>query len=204
VTELPSRFREFGDVKPRAIVLDDHPGALKMTALRLRRHGFNVVTVTTVEEFLDKWHPGIFDAIIADWALGDESGDSVLAQVRERDWDVPFVLISGKLAEDDKRAAVLRRLLESGGARFVARGNDGIEQACRDVESLVERRDLALLKVVLSLRKAAVADLSIPTSNGTRPVRTMLAELLKSPGSSHDASRPIAQAVQKKINVKQQ
>src|SRR4051812_142450 len=120
-----SILRDFGDQRPRAIVLDDNARARSMTGRRLRRIGFDVIECASASEFYSSWAPGTADVIIADWDLSNdpgESGDKILQQVRLRDWDVPFVLISGKLEDETDRANVLANLLGNGGAAFVGRG----------------------------------------------------------------------------------
>src|SRR5437868_4566250 len=123
-----------------------------MTARRLRGRGFEVLECANSEEFREVWSPGTIDVIVSDWDLAhDTDGDEILTAVRERDWDVPFVLVSGKLEEAKERAGVLETLLDNGGARFVKRGADTIREICEVAEDLVERRDQALVKVVLAL-----------------------------------------------------
>jgi hypothetical protein len=100
--------------------------------------------------------------------------------------------VSGKLGEDTERAKVLEHLLKSGSARFVRRGNEGIKEACESAEDLIERRDLALLKVILSMRDAAVSGAKIHTSSGEQPVQELLETVVSKPPASHDAQRPIA------------
>lgn len=189
--------REFGEQQPRAIVLDDSARARKMTARRLRRRGFVVDECSDFDEFKAAWSPGTIDVIISDWDLShdeDQSGENVLKWVRKQDWDVPFVLVSGKLDEAAERAPVLAKLLSSGGARFITRGSSGIERACNAAEDLIERRDLALLKMILAIRPAALNDVVVVTSSGHVSARDQLKELVAKPAASHDAGRPIAAA----------
>src|SRR4051812_2364761 len=99
--------KEFGDHKPRAIVLDDKTSTRHMTARLLRRRGFETAEYATADDFLAAWKPGTADVIVADWRLSNDPkkfGDEMLKAVRNRDWDVPFVLISGQLDQDAKRA----------------------------------------------------------------------------------------------------
>jgi CheY-like chemotaxis protein len=192
-----SILKEFGAKRPRAIVLDDNANARRMTARRLRSRGFEVVECKSPAEFQRDWKPGTVDVIVADWQLSDkdsEQGDQMLSLVRQRDWDVPFVLVSGKLHEGEQRAPVLEQLLQSGAARFVKRGANGIRSACDDAEDLIERRDLALLKVILSLREGALSGATIQTTSGDRSVGEILEGIVSKPQASHDAERPIAQA----------
>jgi CheY-like chemotaxis protein len=188
--------REFGDQKPRAFVLDDSARARIMTARHLRNRGFDVVECKSAGEFLAKWMPGTADVVVADWHLSaTDRGQEVLEKIRRRDWDVPFVLVSGRLDEDaDNRAEVLARLLGAGGARFVRRGENGIANACDQAEELLERRDLALLKVILSFRPAALAGKEILTSSGKRSVASMLEKIVTQPSTSHEAEYPITES----------
>jgi CheY-like chemotaxis protein len=196
-----SILKEFDAKRPRAMILDDNPRARRMTARRLRSRGFEVVECSTCEEFLHIWKPGTVDVILADWELSNDAselGDKVLSLVRQRDWDVPFVLLSGKLDQGDRRAPVLERLLQSGSARFVRRGTNGIRSACDDAEDLIERRDLALLKIILSLREGALSGATIQTTSGSRSVSEVLEGIVSKPKASHDAERPVAQARSKR------
>jgi DNA-binding NtrC family response regulator len=192
---------EFGDQRPRAIVLDDNANARRSTSRRLEREGFEVIECASADQFFKEWIPGTVDVIVSDWELSnkeEEGGDQVLASVRERDWDVPFVLISGKLDQASQRAEILENLLDSGNARFVERGDGAIQKACEAAEELIERRDLALLKVILALRPAALRSLSVPTSSGQVTARDQLAELVSQPTRSHEAGRPLAAARSKR------
>ena len=193
--------KEFGSRRPRAIVLDDRKASRKMIARHLKSRGFDVAECASVPAFLQLWMPGTADVIVADWQLSSkpmENGDRVLEQVRERDWDVPFVLVSGKLVEDTDRARVLARLLESGGARFVRRGSSGIRKIGDESEDLMERRDLALVKMILALRESALNGDSIPTTSGGQSAAQLLEDIVSRPAASHDAGRPVAQAISRK------
>jgi CheY-like chemotaxis protein len=187
--------KEFGSFKPRAIVLDDSASFRQMAAHRLKRRGFEVLECANASDFKKLWKPGTVDVVIADWDLSherSERGDKILEVVRKRDWDVPFVLISGKLGDSDERAPVLQQLLKSGGTRFVPRGDGGIQRACDSAEDLMERRDLSLLKLILPLRAAALEKKKMPTSRGKEPVQKLLSSIVAKPKASHDAERPIA------------
>lgn len=188
--------REFGDQKPRAFVLDDSARARTMTGRHLRARGFDVIECKSLNEFRTKWMPGTADVVVADWHLSaTDRGQEILGEIRRRDWDVPFVLVSGRLDEDaDNRAEVLARLLDEGGARFVRRGENGIAKACDEAEALLERRDLALLKVILSFRPAALAGQEISTSSGRQSVASMLEKIVAKPSASHEAEYPVAKS----------
>lgn len=197
-----SRMREFKDVGPRAIVLDDSDKARAATAEVLTSAEFEVCECEDTAEFFTKWAPGMFDVVVADWDLAaTDKGDQVLQKVRERDWDVPFVLISGRLEEDHERSGVLSNLLESGSARFVERGDgDGGFEKARDAAfELIEKRDLALLRVILRFRTGALENRSVATSSGDVHVGDLLAEIVRDPKSSDDSDGPIASRIAEKL-----
>lgn len=186
---------EFKGREPRAIVLDDNARSRVSIARELRNNGFCVKDCETVSEFMDLWAPGMFDLIVADWQLSErtaEHGDKVLEEVRRRDWDVPFVLISGKLDEHENLSKVLQVLLDQGQARFIMRGDDGFEKITEEASELLERRDSTLLKVILALRDAADQGKTFKTTTGQQKVIDQLADLVASPISSHDTIRPLS------------
>lgn len=193
-----SILKEFGGIVPRAIVLDDDRRSRNITSLALKQRGFEVTTCKSAEEFEAVWRPGTVDVIVADWQLSNDRaklGDRVLRNIRDRDWEVPFVLVSGKLDQDGERAGVLEDLLRNGNARFVERGTDGVRQACDDAEELIERRDVALLQLVLAMRKGALEGEEVQTTEGTKSVQEVLNAIVARPDASHNAERPIATAI---------
>lgn len=195
-----TRMREFGATPARAIVLDDAPRHLTVAADSLRSVGFEVLECGTIDTFRAEWEPGMFDVIVADWDLTtDVKGDHVLADVRDRDWDVPFVLISGRLEEDHEKNEVLQSLLKSGSARFVERGEGGFEKICAEALALIERRDLALLRVILKFRVGALENRKVATSSGEVPVRQLLSELVSDPITSDDSDGPIADRIASRL-----
>lgn len=187
---------DFKGRPPRAIVLDDSYRSRISIARTLSHSGFVVQDCETVAQFFDTWAPGMFDLIVADWQLSErpsDHGDKVLERVRAIDWDVPFVLISGKLDEHQNLSSVLQVLLNQGQARFVVRGGDDIFEKIRDEAlQLMGRRDSTLLNVILALRDAADEGVSFKTTTGQQTVKKQLADLVASPVSSHDSLRPLS------------
>lgn len=185
----------FGDQRPVALVVDDSPRARKQTGRRLEAAGFRVTETASLDAFVAAWRPGLVDVVIADWELSDtEHGDQVLSDIRRRDWEVPFVLISGKLVDDSRRASVLANLLENGRARFVRRGDSGIEQAVHAAIDLQLRRDITLLRLILVYRAAAAAEATVASSRGQVPVQELLADLVSTPTESSAAERPLVKS----------
>lgn len=190
-----SLAKEYGSQLPRAIVLDDDQKARAIMTRALQRTGFEVAKCKSFADFRDVWKPGMADVIVADWQLShipEEHGDRVLEWVRSRDWDVSFVLISGRLGEAEPRVEVVEKLLESGGAAFVPRGESGFEMACEKAQDLIERRDMSLLKSILLFRKAADEGVTLSTSSGETTAEEFLAELVVQPDRTHNFLRPVS------------
>lgn len=198
---IVNKLKGFINSKPRVLILDDSDISRRRLNRSFRNIGFETEVCSTVEEFDALWSPGMFDVIVADWDLAETSnGDEVLVSVRQKDWDVPFVLISGQLEENTKRSDVLLRLLSSSGSRFVERGDDGFEKVCEAAIELIGRRDLVLLKLILKFRRQALAGHSIETTSGAIPVKTLLAEIVKDTNVSFNTEEPLANRIAEKLS----
>ncbi|MBV8881429.1 MAG: response regulator, partial [Planctomycetaceae bacterium] len=88
--------------KLRILQVEDNPTDVDLIRQSLRRNGLDVEMVTVdnladCERLLER---DKFDAIISDYNLPQGDGLQVLAMVRRRDRDLPFVLVSGSLGEE--------------------------------------------------------------------------------------------------------
>ena len=194
-------LKEFGKTKPRAIVLDDEDRVRLTMASELQSEGFEVIECADLAKFETEWAPGMFDLIVADWDLSQlVHGDEVLRAIRERDWDVPFILVSGRLNEDDKKSEVFGSMLSQGSCDFVERGDDAIARICEKAFQLLEKRDLALLRLILRFRSGAIRDLKIQSSSGPVGGKEILAELVRDPASSHDGEGPLADRIASELS----
>lgn len=82
----------------RILVVDDEPDvvqALASTLERANRIDCDVETASTGEEALSLFREAGFDLVLADYRLDEMNGAELLAQVRDRDPDVPRLLITG-------------------------------------------------------------------------------------------------------------
>jgi len=87
------------------LVEDDEDFSLALIP-RLVKRNFDVETALTAEEALDKLNSGDFDAIVADIKLPGIDGIEFLAKVRERNRDLPVVLITGYASLESAKEAV--------------------------------------------------------------------------------------------------
>src|SRR5262245_40393922 len=134
--------------RQRVLVVDDDPSAGRALARVFERKGFLVDTVESYEQGLEAFHAGFFDLVIADWDLAAEperKGDALFCALRERDWEVPMILLSGQLpvAGAGERAETLQSIMNYGAVKFVERGQ-GYDRVIKEAQDLLRRRDTAL------------------------------------------------------------
>jgi len=70
------------DTRKRVLVVDDEPGIVKVVGIKLRLHGYDVMTATSGVEAVKlarEWHP---DILILDILMPGMSGVEVLEKVR--------------------------------------------------------------------------------------------------------------------------
>jgi signal transduction histidine kinase len=125
----------------KLLVLDDNALDAELEVNELRRSGYDCEwrRVQTRDEFSAALDKADFELILADYNLPDFDGLGALRMLRERDLQIPFILISGTLGEERaiesvKTGAtdyVMKGRLERLG-QVVARAlNDGVELAKR-------------------------------------------------------------------------
>ena len=102
----------------RILHLEDDPMDAELVQMTLSAQlACEVLLVSRREEFAAALERGGFDLILADFALPSFDGMTALAMVRERDPDLPFVFVSGKLGEE---AAI--ESLKNGATDYVLKG----------------------------------------------------------------------------------
>src|SRR5512138_1136116 len=80
---------------PSILIVDDEPGVRSALSGVLRDEGYQVEAVESGEACLDRLTRVAFDVILLDVWLPGADGLSTLARIRERQLDVPVVMISG-------------------------------------------------------------------------------------------------------------
>src|ERR1051325_5238519 len=86
----------------RVLHLEDNPHDAELIRTILQREGFQceLVVVQTKNEFATMLAGERFDLILSDFGLTDYDGLSALALAQSTHPDVPFILISGTLGEE--------------------------------------------------------------------------------------------------------
>lgn len=77
------------------MLVDDEPGVLDVYRRVLEDAGFRVECAHNGREALDRFAPTEFDSIVSDIAMPELGGIGLLRGVRERDLDVPVILVTG-------------------------------------------------------------------------------------------------------------
>jgi len=85
----------------RILVIEDSDFDADLMIMRLKKEGFvfEFERVQTKEEYLSALNPDL-DIILSDWSLPQFSGLLALKLLREKGYDIPFLIISGSIGEE--------------------------------------------------------------------------------------------------------
>jgi EAL domain-containing protein (putative c-di-GMP-specific phosphodiesterase class I) len=122
------------------LVVDDEPGVLNMFEHVLTSHGFDVETAADGHDAIERIDRHPFDAILTDVTMPDMNGIALLRAVRERDLDVPVILVTGSPSVDTAAQAV-----EHGALRYLTKPVE-IEELVSAVEGAVRLGKMARIK----------------------------------------------------------
>jgi EAL domain-containing protein (putative c-di-GMP-specific phosphodiesterase class I) len=126
--------------KPRVLIVDDEQAILRAYSRVLAGHGYTVSTASSGELALELLGQDPVDVVISDLTMPGMTGIEFLRAVRERDPDLPVILMTA--CPSTESAA---RALEYGALRYLLKpvAKDAMERALKDGLHL---RRMALLK----------------------------------------------------------
>lgn len=113
--------REESPARPlRVLMVEDDVEDARALLCALREHGFDprAQVVCRRAEVVEALEGDIWDVVCADYHLADFSGLAALRLLRERDPDVPFIIVSGTIDE-----SVAVEALKVGASDYVLKGN---------------------------------------------------------------------------------
>jgi PAS domain S-box-containing protein len=86
----------------RVLVVEDSEDDALLIINRLETAGFDVAhkRVDTADAMVEALSAGAWDLILADYRMPHFTGNAALKLVRERNQDVPFILVSGQIGEE--------------------------------------------------------------------------------------------------------
>jgi DNA-binding NtrC family response regulator len=131
----------------RVLVIDDETSILNTLDILLRGEGFAVTVSASGKDALDRWDDARPDVVLSDIRMPGLSGMDVLAAVRERDPDVPVILMTAQASLQSAIEAVNR------GAFYYLQkpfGNDDIVALCRRAAEtrVLKHENVALRKEI--------------------------------------------------------
>ncbi len=84
----------------KLLLADDENDIREVIEDRLNSWGFDVVTATTGAEALEKINSEKFDGVLLDVKMPEMSGIEVLEKVRQRDTDLPIIIVTSSTSRD--------------------------------------------------------------------------------------------------------
>jgi two-component system sensor histidine kinase/response regulator len=127
----------------RILVVEDEPADFLLTERQLRRHGFDQIDIRRVASYVElnaalgqDW-----DLLLSDYSLPGMDFRTILRNVRDCCPDLPVILISGSVGEEE---AV--ELLKTGLSDFVLKGNlarlaPAVQRALKEMAELKARKE---------------------------------------------------------------
>src|SRR5579859_7302812 len=119
-------------VPNRILLVDDEPGMLRMLKVALGQYGFVTEEALDGQEAMELLGRKSFDVIVSDVNMPRYPGLEFLRGVRERDPDVPVIMMTGKPSIESSTRAV-----EYGAFRYLVKPvmpaalRDAVERAIR-------------------------------------------------------------------------
>jgi signal transduction histidine kinase len=160
------------------IVEDNEPDAL-LVVHELKSGGFDVMfeRVDTAETMSAALAKQTWDIVLSDYSMPRFSAPLALALVKERNPDLPFIIVSGTVTED-----IAVEAIHAGAHDFMAKGKLGrlipaIERELRDVTLLVEQKKMQN-QLMISDRMASMGTLAAGVAHEiNNPLTCVMANL---------------------------
>jgi DNA-binding NtrC family response regulator len=93
----------------RILCVDDEPHVVTLKCAILEAAGHTVTASTSARDAIERLKNNIYDAVVTDWRLGDDSG-RVIVQAAKSHSRMPVVVVSGYVAEAFQAAEPLADL----------------------------------------------------------------------------------------------
>ncbi len=93
------------DLKLRVFIVDDDGAVRDSLSLMLGLLGYETMTFSSAEDFLESFDPNWLGCVIADLRLPGKSGLELQLEVRARGWGLPFIMLTGHGDVPSARAA---------------------------------------------------------------------------------------------------
>ncbi|MFC4158579.1 putative bifunctional diguanylate cyclase/phosphodiesterase [Chitinimonas lacunae] len=107
-------------IEPTILYIEDDPGQARLVQRRLQQHRYKVMLAESQTQALAAVDGFRFDVIVTDYRLPDGDGLELLAQLRQRDLDIPVIVLS---MLGDLRVAV--EAMQLGAADYLPKDVEG-------------------------------------------------------------------------------
>ncbi len=107
------------EAKIRVLCVDDEEDFLSLTRTFLEAKDLEVCTALTGMEALTLLDGRDFDVVVSDYEMFDMDGLQLLAQIRDRDRDLPFVIFTGRGREE-----VVIKALNQGASAYIQKAGE--------------------------------------------------------------------------------
>ena len=147
----------------RVLIVEDCAADAVLILRELRRAGYEPIsnTVNTEEEYLQHLAPTL-DLIVSDYFLPQFSQERALRLLKERDWDVPFVILSDGIGEERAVTAI-----KNGAFDWIPKSN--FERLGTVVQNAITERNIRGDRKRAHLRNIAFSLLGQRLSSATSP-----------------------------------
>ncbi|MEO5694382.1 MAG: response regulator, partial [Usitatibacter sp.] len=126
----------------RVLLIEDSEDDAAQELRQLKQGGYEVAhkRVESESDMRAALDDATWDIVISDYRMPRFSGLAALAVLRERDTDLPFIVVSGTIGEETAVA-----MMKAGASDYVMKGNltrlaAAVRRELRDAETRIERR----------------------------------------------------------------
>jgi EAL domain-containing protein (putative c-di-GMP-specific phosphodiesterase class I) len=137
--DLPSLHSERSR-RPHILIAEDEPALLRAMARSLRQAGFDVTTADNGRAAVAELATTDFDAVLSDIRMPDMDGIQLLRAVRERDLELPVILVTAS-----PEVATAQQAIEYGAFRYIMKPVK-LQQLEETMRKAVRLREVARLK----------------------------------------------------------
>ncbi len=129
-----SRREQPGSAQGMVLIVDDEVAIRESLETLLEMEGYQVATATSGEECLARIAEQPFDLILLDYALPERNGLEILKDLRERDPQLPVIMVTAYGTVENAVKAI-----QAGATNFIQKPWDN-EKLLADVRAAVARR----------------------------------------------------------------